>query len=307
MPPQISGIQFKQMEAFQAVMDRGSTSGAAVLLGLSQSAVSRLLAQFERDVGLCLFKRSKGRLIPTDEAFAILQDAQGLMESVQCLRRHAEQLRIGGFRRELIKVSLPSTLALKLMPAVVDGFVRSHPGTVIELLSQTYLNTERALLSREADIGLIRVPVVLPGLQVVTTLESEAICIMPNRHPLRRLKVVNCADLEDVPLILLGRQGPMRKEIDHLFRQARFAPRVLCEVHAVEVACAFVARGLGLSIVNSLVASHCEDMGFISRPFLPQIPFQMGVATLAQARRRPLEQAFISDLVQALRKPAQHG
>jgi DNA-binding transcriptional LysR family regulator len=68
-------MNFKQLEVFQAVMASGSTTGAAQRLDLSQSAVSRLLAQFEEDLGLRLFVREKGRLVPTGEAEALLQDA----------------------------------------------------------------------------------------------------------------------------------------------------------------------------------------------------------------------------------------
>ena len=78
---------------------------------LSQPAISRLLAQLEEDLALRLFVREKGRLSPTAEAHALLHDAQVLMDSAQCFRRHAEQLRLGGFKRRLLKVAVPSTLA----------------------------------------------------------------------------------------------------------------------------------------------------------------------------------------------------
>ena len=115
-------MNLKQLEAFQAIMASGSTIGAGERLGLSQSAVSRLLAQFEEDLGLRLFVREKCRLVPTQEAQALLQDAQGLVESAQCFRRHSDQLRLGGFKRRLLKVAVPSTLASQLMPACTDWF-----------------------------------------------------------------------------------------------------------------------------------------------------------------------------------------
>src|SRR5258708_20403540 len=44
-----SPMNFKQLEAFQAIMLSGSTTGAAERLGLSQPGISRLLAQLEQD------------------------------------------------------------------------------------------------------------------------------------------------------------------------------------------------------------------------------------------------------------------
>jgi len=293
-------MNFKQLEAFQAIMATGSTTGAAERLGLSQSAVSRLLAQFEEDLGLTLFARRKGRLVATAEAEALLHDAQGLVESTQCFRRHSEQLRVGGFKRRLLKVAVPGTLASELMPPVAERFMREHPDVVLEVLSGSYRETEHAILSRDADLGLVRLPMEMPGLQATACLESDAVCIMPKGHRLEKLKAVSPLDLEEVPLVLLGRQRLLRHEVDMAFRQARVMPRVAIEVHSVSVACSFVAQGLGVSIVNALLAGYCRHLKFSSRPFNPRISYQLGVATLANAPASPLYQAFGQLLVEAI-------
>ena len=65
-------MNFKQLEAFLAFMTTGSTIEAAQRLGSSQPAVSRLLSQFESDLGVPLFVRRKGRLHPTAEALSLI-------------------------------------------------------------------------------------------------------------------------------------------------------------------------------------------------------------------------------------------
>jgi DNA-binding transcriptional LysR family regulator len=177
-------MNFKQLEAFHAIMLSGSTTAAAERLGLSQPAVSRLLAQLEESLALRLFVREKGRLTPTAEAQALRNDAQGLMDSAQSLRRQAEQLRLGGFRRRLLKVAVPNTLATTLMPTLAQRFMQAHPDVVVEVLSGSYGDAEQALMGREADIGLVRLPMEMQGLSTRATLESEAVCIMPKGHAL---------------------------------------------------------------------------------------------------------------------------
>ncbi|KAB2900240.1 MAG: LysR family transcriptional regulator [Burkholderiaceae bacterium] len=293
-------MNFKQLEAFQAIMASGSATGAAERLGLSQPAISRLLAQFEEDLGLRLFVREKGRLLPTREAEALLQDAQGLVDSAQCFRRHSEQLRLGGFKRRLLKVAVPSTLATALMPEVAQRFMQAHPDVVLEVLSGSYSDAERALLGRDADIGLVRLPTEMQGLHASACLESDAVCIMPKGHPLEPLSEVRPIDLAEAPLILLGRQRQIRHEIDMAFRQARVLPRVAIEVHSVSVACSHVAQGLGVSIVNALLASYCQPATFSVRPFRPRISYQLGVATLDGAAQAPLNAAFAQLLLDAI-------
>lgn len=293
-------MNFKQLEAFQAIMASGSATGAAERLGLSQPAISRLLAQFEEDLGLRLFVREKGRLLPTREAEALLQDAQGLMDSVQCFRRHSEQLRLGGFKRRLLKVAVPSTLATALMPSVAQRFMQAHPEVVLEVLSGSYSDAERALLGRAADIALVRLPTEMQGLHASAVLESDAVCIMPKGYLLEHKHEVHPIDLAEAPLILLGRQRQIRHEIDMAFRQARVLPRVIMEVHSVSVACSHVAQGLGVSIVNALLASYCQPETFSIRPFRPRISYQLGVATLDGAAQAPLNAGFAQMLMDAI-------
>lgn len=293
-------MNFKQLEAFQAIMLSGSTIGAAERMGLSQPAISRLLAQLEEDLALRLFVREKGRLSPTAEAQALLHDAQVLMDSAQCFRRHAEQLRLGGFKRRLLKVAVPSTLATTLMPVLAKRFMQAHPDVVLEVLSGSYNDTERALLSRDADIGLVRLPTEMQGLSTRASLDSEAVCIMPKGHALESLAEVSPTDLIDVSLVLLGRQRQIRHDIDMAFRQRRVQPRVALEVHSISEACAHVAHGLGVSIVNALLAQHCPHEAITSRPFRPRIAYQLGIATVANATNSPLQDTFTRLLVEAM-------
>lgn len=68
----MSGMKFRlrQMEAFRAVMLTGSIKAASQLLFTSQPAVSRIIAHTEQTLGLTLFRRVKGKLIPTPEGEA---------------------------------------------------------------------------------------------------------------------------------------------------------------------------------------------------------------------------------------------
>ncbi len=63
-------MKLRQLEAIRAVMASGTTTHAAELMGLTQSAVSRLVAQLEEELGLSIFDRRHGRLQITPEGRA---------------------------------------------------------------------------------------------------------------------------------------------------------------------------------------------------------------------------------------------
>src|SRR3546814_1206589 len=86
----------RMMEAFNAVMEAGSVSAAARCLGVSQPAVSRLLKQFEDDLGFPLFHRAKGKLTPTPEAHRLSVDVGNALDGIDRVRRSAEDVRRPG-------------------------------------------------------------------------------------------------------------------------------------------------------------------------------------------------------------------
>ena len=68
-------LNFRQMEAFRALMSHGSATQAAEAMHISQPAVSRLIADFEAVLGVLLFAREHGRLKPTAEAHLLFQES----------------------------------------------------------------------------------------------------------------------------------------------------------------------------------------------------------------------------------------
>ena len=70
----IMKFRLRQMEVFRAVMLTGSIKAASQLLFASQPAVSRIIAHTEQTLGLTLFNRVKGKLVPTPEGEALYRE-----------------------------------------------------------------------------------------------------------------------------------------------------------------------------------------------------------------------------------------
>src|SRR3546814_1842356 len=81
----------RMMEAFNAVMEAGSVSAAARCLGVSQPAVSRLLKQFEEELGFALFHRAKGKLMRSEEHTSELQSLMRISYAVFCLKKKTKK------------------------------------------------------------------------------------------------------------------------------------------------------------------------------------------------------------------------
>lgn len=217
-------MNFKQLEALQAIIATGSTIGAGARMGLSQSAVSRLLAQLEESLGLTLFARKKGRLMATPEAGELLAEISKVVDQIQRVQRLADEIRVGGVRKTLIKVGVPTSMAQQMMPRVVSGFLEQHEDAVVEIVSGSYEAIERAILDRSADLGIVRMPSELADFEINYKITTEAVCVMPSGHPLSQKTSVAIEDLRNIPLVLLGRQRTLRTDLDLAFRAAKLSP-----------------------------------------------------------------------------------
>lgn len=71
-----SRITLRHLEAFQAIMLNKTVTSAATALYVSQPVVTRLIADFERRVGITLFERQRGRLYPTPEAKLLYEEVK---------------------------------------------------------------------------------------------------------------------------------------------------------------------------------------------------------------------------------------
>lgn len=295
-------MNLKQLEAFQAIMATGSTIGAAARMGLSQSAVSRLLSQLEETLGFALFLRRNGRLTATPEAQELLMEVTGLVDNMQRIQRMADELRVGRSRRTLLKVAVPTSMTQHLLPRIVAEFLKDREDIVIELLTGAYNTLERAVLDRSADFAFVRLPTELPGFDVEPVLETEGVCVMPKGHPLSEKTIIEARDLRGVPLVLLGRQRNLRTELDQVFTAAHLTPQVRVEVHSVSAACAFVAEGMGVSIINALLASDFTDLPIVTRPFRPVLPYAFGLIFRSDLPRSRVVSAFAEHLNKRLQQ-----
>src|SRR5262245_47324218 len=86
-------MNFRQIEAFRAVMVGGTATTAAQMLFISQPAVSRLVRSLEDSVGFDLFERRKKRLVPTVEGKQLHAAVEQTFVGLQHVSRAADAIR----------------------------------------------------------------------------------------------------------------------------------------------------------------------------------------------------------------------
>lgn len=289
-------MDLKQIETFRAVMATGATTSAAAVLRLSQSAVSRQLAQLEAELGFDLFARSKGRLIARPEAHALLREVDPLSELVGRIGRFAAEVRAGSVGHALLRVAVPHSLSTTLLPGIIRRFLADRSGVSVEVLPGPYGEVERLVATHAADLGFVRFPPEEPGFAQRPLLVSGSVCVMPRAHPLAALPTVTPPDLAPHDLVLLGRDSSVRQQIDLVLRRRRAAPPGRVEAHSVASACAMVAEGLGVTVVTRFMALLFGSAAVEIRPFAPSLSSTYGIISDARMPLSIVAEHFVQQM-----------
>ena len=86
-------MNFRQMEVFHAIMMTGSVTSAAKSLNITQPAATKILRHSEDQLKFRLFHRIKGRLVPTDDALAILPDVERVFQEMRAVHQSLDDVR----------------------------------------------------------------------------------------------------------------------------------------------------------------------------------------------------------------------
>jgi len=134
---------------FVRVMDRGSFSAAAEDLGLTPSAVSKVISRLEDRLGARLLERSTRRLALTPEGETLLARARRIVAEIE--EAEAEVMRVRGAPRGRLRINSGTAFGLhQLTPALAD-FLARYPEIDIELSITDRLVD---LIEEQADIAV---------------------------------------------------------------------------------------------------------------------------------------------------------
>lgn len=272
----------KHVQVLATLLATNSTIATARKVGLSQSGVSRILHTVESELGLTLFHRDKGRLIPTPEALSLGQDVDSVVRSFERLSSNVENLKNGSAVPDIIRLGLPGSMWENLAPKVLAEHGKLFPNACIETYFTTSTAVPKLIEDRVVDVGFVRMDAAIPpGVECELITSSYSVCVLPDGHQLSQHETITPKSLVGVPLVLIGRGGKNRLLLDQAFANAGVKQFVKIETHTASSACAYAANGLGVAIVGGFFASLYRHLPVVIKPFLPSVRQDFGLATWA--------------------------
>lgn len=297
MMPMHEPIPIRQLEALKALSDHGSITRAAVALGVSQPAVSRLLGDLAASLGFSLYYRHGGCLHLTQEARVLIPEIRRVVEGMQYISavgRNLPKQKAGHLR-----IACLPGFATSHLPHVVSTFISKRPDITVTIEPDRPERIVKWVIGEQYDCGITDSFEGHPAIEG-RTLDIRSVCIFPTGHWLSRLDVITPRDLGDEKLIHDRPDSPYYRSLANAFSAAGVEIDPVVVTRQFTCACELVCRGVGVSIVSVLDAETYIGKGVSYRPFEPDIPHKLSLVRPNHQRPSLLTMEFLSMFEESL-------
>lgn len=245
-------LTFRQIEVFTAVMRAGSLIGAARDLRISQPTVTRMILRIEDQLGMTLFDRVKGRILPTPEAARFLAEVDRAFEHMRgAIDRAALASRSG---RSLFRLGASPSLGRGVAPVCLARLAEADPRLSVRLDVLSVSQVMGYLVDQQGDAALTLYPILHHDVRSVKVGTGRPLLVVPRRPEFEGVRSLQ--DLVSLqPNWLLFEPRSMHGEmLAGLLSDAGFHPAWGHLVRFAESAIALAEAGMGVTIVDEFSA-----------------------------------------------------
>ena len=234
--------------ALQKIVESGSFSRAAEILGYTQSGISQMISSLEDEMSLRLLNRSRSGVKLTPEGEALYPFIERSIFQYQAMQEKAKEIR--GLEAGLIRIGTISSITCHWMPQLIRKFQLRYPNVQFLFHQGDYSSIPEWIRSGAVDFGFIA-PEAVRDLQTITVKEGEMLAVLPEGHRLAGEEKIRLEELTAEPFILLV-EGHFSEPLN-AFHSAGLEPDVKYRIHDDYAIMTMVEAGLGVSILAELV------------------------------------------------------
>jgi DNA-binding transcriptional LysR family regulator len=214
---------------------------------VSQSAASQAVQQLETQLGVVLIDRTKRPFVVTREGEAFYTAARGILEAWEKAKTEvaAVKARVDG----TVRVAAIYSVGLHDMSRPMQQFMSLHPQARVQLECLHPHKVVEAVLTGEADIGIMSYPPAERALSVVALREEPMAMVCHPNHRLARRRVVMPTELAGEPFVAFDPDLTIRKAIDRALRQHNVRVSIVMEFDNIETIKQAIIIAAGISIL----------------------------------------------------------
>lgn len=241
-------LNLQKYMAFIKTVECGSFTKAAASLSYSQSGISRMINDLEKEWKVTLLERGRAGVRLTSDGLKLLPFAKSVVAAYQELQLQVDEL--SGLQSGLIRIGTFSSVATHWLPNIIKAFQKDYPHIDYELLLGDYTEIESWVLEGRVDCGFLRLPA-HPELETIFLEQDKLLAVLPEGHPLAGRDRFPVTAFCDEPFMLLEKGG--KADAYEIFDHCGLTPKVHFTTWDDYAIMSMVESGLGISILPQLI------------------------------------------------------
>ncbi|MRN55169.1 LysR family transcriptional regulator [Paenibacillus monticola] len=261
-------MSINKYEVFLKVVELGSLTKAAEVLGFTQSGISHTISSLESEFGFSLLVRNRSGVKLTINGEQVLQPIREILKWNEQLKQTVAD--IHGLEIGTITIGTFTSVSVHWLPGMIKQFQIEYPHIEFKLLEGSYLEIEQWIEGGVIDCGFISLPT-REKFEIFPLKKDRMLGIVSLEHPLSREPFLSLAQMADEDFIVqkAGSDYDIRRVLD----KAGIKPKIKFSAGDDYAIMAMVEKGLGISILPELVlkrqnhhitALELEDRSFRS-------------------------------------------
>ncbi len=239
-------MDFDQLKTFLEVSRQKSFSRAAVKLLVTQPSISAQISSLEKAMGVRLFERGGGKVTLTAAGRVFEPFAEDCMTRLNHISITIADLERSP--RGSLLISANDSTALYVLPTFFANFKKRYPRVSLNIVRAERAKTIESVLNREADFGVVSLPITDQRLHIELIHEDEWVLVLPPEHSLATAESVTLKQVAQQNLLVM-KQGRRREHLDNLFSHEGLRPRIAMELDSYELLKRLILAGMGIGFL----------------------------------------------------------
>lgn len=253
-----STMEFKQLEAFIAVVEYGSFSEAARRLYLTQPTISSHIRTLEEELHTRLILRTTKKITVTAHGYQLYDSALRMLD----IRNHILE-NFTGSKKQIIDLAASTIPSSYLLPELLAGFGRQYPDVYFHSRQTDSADATNQVLDGSVDLALVGQN---SGDKICTFIpfcQDDLVLATPVNDHYLQLKetAVTFQDFINDPIIIREKGSGTKKEMDRFLERAGIESsglNVVARMNDLESIKKSIVNGLGISILSARSAKDLE-------------------------------------------------
>ncbi|WP_432363071.1 LysR family transcriptional regulator [Sporosarcina sp. UB5] len=251
-------MEFKDLEIFQMVAQKGTITEAAKELNFVQSNVTSRIKKIEDELNTALFNRHNRGMSLTPEGKKLLVYSEKILSLTN------EMVKVVQSKTEPAgKLEIGTVETVIKLPVIISSYIKKYKNVDLSLLTGVTEQLQNDVLHHRLDGAFVTEVEQHPELVSHDVFQEELVLLSDSTK-------TSIEQLLEEPILCFREGCGYRARLAKWYRDQNIVPQKVMEFGTLETILGSVTMGLGITFVPKSAVVHLEEKGLVHCHYLPE-------------------------------------